>query len=242
MTKFSIINLIIFIIALLLSNNLISEETILPKPQPNIEELQKKEIILPKSQSKNEELQKQEILAAESKSNKDVTLKEESVLPKSKPLISKELILQTKQKKIFVEQIALSKDLDLPIVIHNRNSNDDLIDILVKQKPKGVVHCFSGDISLAQKLIDLGLYLSFTGIITFKNSNLSDVIKRIDINQIMIETDSPYLTPEPHRGKRNEPSYVKIIAEKIAEIRNMNIENVISTTTKNAFRLFQRIK
>ena len=145
-------------------------------------------------------------------------------------------------KKIFVEQIALSKDLDLPIVIHNRNSNDDLIDILVKHEPKGVVHCFSGDISLAQKLIDLGLYLSFTGIITFKNSNLSDVIKGIDINQIMIETDSPYLTPEPHRGKRNEPSYVKIIAEKIAEIRNMNIENVVSTTTKNAFRLFQRIK
>ena len=146
------------------------------------------------------------------------------------------------QKKIFIEQIELAEKLGLPIVIHNRNSNADLIDILKNYKASGVVHCFSGDIILAEKLIDLGFYLSFTGIITFNNSTLTDVIKKIDLDRIMVETDSPYLTPVPFRGKRNEPMHVKIIAEKIAKIKNIDIKTLISHTTNNAFKLFSKME
>ena len=146
------------------------------------------------------------------------------------------------QKKIFIDQIALSKDLDLPIVVHNRESDNDMIDILQKHKPTGVVHCFSGDSILAKKLIDIGFYISFTGIITFKNSTLSSIIKEIDMDRIMLETDSPYLTPVPNRGKLNEPSNVKIIAQKIAEIKELELEFVISKTTENALKLFDKIK
>ena len=132
--------------------------------------------------------------------------------------------------------------MQLPIVIHNRNSDDDLIKILERYKPTGVIHCFSGDIDLANKILSLGLVLSFTGIITFKNSTLTPIIKNIDISKFMIETDSPYLAPEPFRGKINEPGYVKIIAEKIAKIKNIPLEDVINHTTKNAFKLFPKLK
>ena len=146
------------------------------------------------------------------------------------------------QKKCFIEHIELSKDVKMPVVIHNRNSDEDLLKILKKYKPKGVVHCFSGDINLARKIIDLGLLLSFTGIITFKNSTLEDVINEIDLNDFMLETDSPYLSPIPFRGKRNEPKHVKIIAEKIAEIRSLPIQKIMEHTTKNAYKLFDRLK
>ena len=114
--------------------------------------------------------------------------------------------------------------------------------ILKKYTPKGVIHCFSSDINFANKIIDLGLLLSFTGIITFKNSTLSNVIASIPISKLMVETDSPYLTPEPYRGKRNEPSYVSIVAEKIAEIKKIPIEDVIDQTTSNALKLFYKLK
>ena len=130
----------------------------------------------------------------------------------------------------------------MPLVIHNRNSDDDLLKILKKYKPNGVVHCFSGDIAMAKEIINLGILLSFTGIITFNNSALTDVIKEIGLNTFMVETDSPYLTPVPFRGKRNEPKHVKIIAEKIAEIKNLPIQEIIEHTTRNAYRLFPRIK
>jgi len=146
------------------------------------------------------------------------------------------------QKKCFIEHIELSKDIEIPLVIHNRNSDDDLLEILKKYKPNGVVHCFSGNIAMAKEIIDLGLLLSFTGIITFNNSTLRDVIKEINLNTFMLETDSPYLTPIPFRGKRNEPKHVKIIAEKIAEIKNLPIEEIIEHTTKNAYRLFSGLK
>ena len=149
---------------------------------------------------------------------------------------------QTIQKKCFIEHIELSKDVGMPLVIHNRNSDDDLLKILKKYKPNGVVHCFSGDIAMAKEIINLGILLSFTGIITFNNSALTDVIKEIELNTFMVETDSPYLTPVPFRGKRNEPKHVKIIAEKIAEIKNLPIQEIIEHTTRNAYRLFNRIK
>ena len=145
------------------------------------------------------------------------------------------------QKKRFSEQIELANSLDLPIVVHNRESDNDLYNILKKYKPKGVIHCFASDTIFAKKIIDLGLLLSFTGIITFKNSTLDDVVRSIPLSKLMIETDSPYLTPEPYRGKRNEPSYISIIAKKIAEIKGVSINDVISETTSNALNLFHKL-
>ena len=146
------------------------------------------------------------------------------------------------QKKCFEEQIELSKSLDMPVVIHNRESDEDLIQILNKYKPRGVIHCFSGDINLAKKILKLNMMLSFTGIVTFKNSTLDEVIKNIDCKNIMLETDSPYLTPHPFRGKRNEPKHVKLIAEKIAKIKNISIETLTEITTENALNLFHGLK
>jgi len=146
------------------------------------------------------------------------------------------------QKKRFIEQIELANSLKLPVVIHNRNSDDDLYDILKKYRPNGVIHCFSSNINYAIKILKLDILLSFTGIVTFKNSTLDNIIKEIDLSKIMIETDSPYLTPIPYRGKRNEPSYVYFIAKKIAEIKGISIEQVANHTTKNALNLFHKIK
>ena len=146
------------------------------------------------------------------------------------------------QKKRFIEQIELANSLELPVIIHNRDSDDDLYNILKEYHPKGVIHCFSSNIDYAIKILELDILLSFTGIITFKNSTLNRVIEEIDLSDMMIETDSPYLTPEPNRGKRNEPSYVYYIAKKISEIKNIPIEEVINHTTKNALNLFHKIK
>ena len=130
----------------------------------------------------------------------------------------------------------------MPVVIHNRESDEDLIQILNKYKPRGVIHCFSGDINLAKKILKLNMMLSFTGIVTFKNSTLDEVIKNIDCKNIMLETDSPYLTPHPFRGKRNEPKHVKLIAEKIAKIKNISIETLTEITTENALNLFHGLR
>ena len=147
-----------------------------------------------------------------------------------------------KQKKCFIEQIELANELNLPVVIHNRNSDKDMYEILNKFRPKGVIHCFSSNIDFAKKIIDLGIIISFTGIITFKNSHLNEVIQNINLEDFMLETDSPYLTPEPFRGKRNEPKNVSYIAEKIASIKNISIDETIYHTTQNALNLFDRMK
>tara|TARA_B100000029_G_scaffold462202_1_gene494513 strand:+ start:753 stop:1508 length:756 start_codon:yes stop_codon:yes gene_type:complete len=142
------------------------------------------------------------------------------------------------QNKIFIEQLELAKEIDKPVVIHCRDAEDDIIKGLKKVKNNyGVVHCFSGTEEFAKKLFELGFYVSFTGMITFKNE-LPKLIEKIPIEKIMIETDSPYLTPVPNRGKRNEPAMVKIVAEKIAEIKNISLNEVAKITTKNAEKLF----
>ncbi len=146
------------------------------------------------------------------------------------------------QRKCFIEHIELSKSANLPIVVHNRNSDDDMLEILKKYSPNGVIHCFTGDLQMAKEIFKLKMLISFTGIITFKNYNLIDVIKSVQNSQFLIETDSPYLTPEPNRGKLNEPSYVNLVAEKIAEIRNMTIDEVALETTKNAYQLFKKLR
>ena len=142
------------------------------------------------------------------------------------------------QIKIFNEQIELANHLSMPCVIHNRNSDKELLHSLKQQKiKKGVIHCFASNLKFAKELLNLNLFLSFTGLLTF-NKQLENVVKEIPLEKIMIETDSPYLTPKPHRGKRNEPFMVKYVAQKIAEIKKISIEEVAHTTTKNAEEFF----
>jgi TatD DNase family protein len=149
------------------------------------------------------------------------------------------------QRRRFREQVQLARELKLPIVIHTREAQEDTIAILKGEKAAelgGVFHCFSGDAWLAKDALDLGFYLSFSGVITFQNATmLREIVKIVPLDHILVETDSPYLTPAPHRGKRNEPAYVRQVAEKIAEIHGIDIEKIEEATTQNAKRLF-RIK
>lgn len=129
--------------------------------------------------------------------------------------------------------IELAKKYSLPVVIHSRDAFQDTYDILKKSKVKGVIHCFSGNIENAKMYISLGFKLGIGGVLTFKNSKLKDVLKELELSNIVTETDSPYLTPEPYRGKINEPKYVKEIISKISEIKEMDIESVEKIIEQN---------
>lgn len=148
------------------------------------------------------------------------------------------------QKLLFVRQLQIAHDANLPVVIHIRDAMEDAIEILTQNKcllsSGGVVHCFGGSVLDAERLAALGLDFTFGGVCTFKNSqNMRDVIEYLPLEKILLETDSPYLAPVPFRGKVNEPKNVVIVAEKIAEIKNISIENVAAVTTKNAKRVFK---
>ena len=149
---------------------------------------------------------------------------------------------QDVQKKVFKEQIILAKELKKPIVIHSREAEKDTLEIITQEKAyknQGIMHCFSGSYELAKKYLDMGFYISFAGPITFpKAINLQNLVKKIPLDRILIETDCPYLSPQPFRGKRNEPAYVTYVAEKIAELKNLNIEEVAETTFKNTREVF----
>jgi len=130
---------------------------------------------------------------------------------------------------------------NIPIVIHSRNSIDECIEVIAKNQKGsliGVFHCFSGSIEQARKIVDLGFYLGIGGVITFKKSGLDAVVEQIDLKHFVLETDSPYLAPVPFRGKRNECSYIKYVAEKLAEIKKMHVEEIADITTANAEKLF----
>ncbi len=145
------------------------------------------------------------------------------------------------QKKAFSFQIELAKKHHLPIVIHSRNSFDEIYKILIEQNSDdltGVFHCFTGDYDQAQKIIRMGLKLGIGGVLTFKNSGLDKVVDQIDLEHLILETDSPYLTPTPFRGKKNESSYIKYVTEKLVAIKGLSIEEVTEITTKNAINLF----
>lgn len=145
------------------------------------------------------------------------------------------------QRKAFERQIKLAIDVNLPIIVHNRDAHNDTLEILspYKGKLKGVMHCFSGDISFAEKCIDLGFYISFAGNITYSNANqLREVAVFVPNDRFFLETDCPYLTPQFKRGKRNEPAYLKAIAKKVAELRHTTFPEIAHLTTKNAFDLF----
>ncbi len=146
------------------------------------------------------------------------------------------------QKKSFADQIAIAKNLHLPIIVHNRESDSDLMQILKQNQDgnlSGVLHCFSGDVEMMLQAVDLGFFVSFTGNITFKNtSQLTEVVRQTPIENLLLETDAPWMAPIPYRGKRNEPKFLKLIAQKISEIKSIPINEVISMTTKNAKKLF----
>lgn len=143
------------------------------------------------------------------------------------------------QIKCFKEQLELAQELNLPVIIHSREATQDTLDILQEYKPKGVMHCFSGSAETAQKIIDLGMMISFTGVLTFKNAKKAvEACKIIPMDRLMLETDCPYMTPVPHRGERNNSSYTYHTAEKVAEIKNMSVNEVIEICNANAVSFF----
>ena len=148
-----------------------------------------------------------------------------------------------KQKQAFRAQLRLASNMGLPVVIHAREADEDTVKILKEEgieKTGGIMHCFASDKKMARKALDLGLYLAFGGLITFSNlDNLRSIVKDVPLDRLLVETDAPYLTPDPYRGKRNEPLYVKHVAEKIAEIKNISLQEVAETTTKNAEKIYK---
>src|SRR3989338_7094758 len=156
--------------------------------------------------------------------------------------------IKEKQKKVFSEQLRLARNLKLPVIIHCRQAHDDLLavlrdfrkkhkDAIAKDQVWGVMHCFSGDEELAWQYFSLGLLVSFTGLITF-SVKWDDLIRRLPNDKFMVETDCPYMTPEPFRGQRNEPLLVKRVAERIAEIKNLSYARIAEVSTANARGLF----
>lgn len=144
-----------------------------------------------------------------------------------------------KQQQLFMKQLDLATKYSLPVVVHSRDSISDTYNILSKYKLKGSIHCFSSSIEMAQSFIKLGYKIGVGGVITFKNAKkLVDVINKIDIKDILIETDSPYLSPEPYRGKINKPHNVYYVSKKISEIKNIEIKDVINITNQNAKNTF----
>ena len=144
-----------------------------------------------------------------------------------------------KQKEVLIRQLDIATKYNKPIVIHSRDSIQDTYDILKKYKLKGTIHCFSSSLEMAREFIKLGYMIGVGGTVTFKNSKkIQDVVKFIDLHNILLETDSPYLSPEPLRGKQNKPSNVYYVAKKISEIKNESIESVINTTGLNAIKQF----
>lgn len=142
------------------------------------------------------------------------------------------------QKVLFEKQLLLAEKLGLPVVIHSRDATKDTIDILKKHSVRGVIHCFSGSLETAYEYIRMGFLLGIGGVVTFKNSNLSRVVSEVGLESLVLETDSPYLAPTPYRGMQNSSKYIPIIAEKVAEICNVSLEDVMKETTKNAEGLF----
>lgn len=146
------------------------------------------------------------------------------------------------QREAFRKQLELAREVGLPVVIHNREADEDTLDILKEmgvEEIGGVMHCFASDLKMARECLALGLYLAFGGVTTFKNAkNLQGVVREVPLEKLLLETDSPYLTPHPHRGKRNEPVYVRYVAEKIAELKQIPLKEVAEKTTANAREVF----
>ena len=145
-----------------------------------------------------------------------------------------------KQRELFIKQLELSLEEDYPVIVHNREADDAIMEVIreVNSSYKGVFHCYAGNLEMAKELIEMGFYLSFTGNVTYKKTDRVEVIEGIPLDRILLETDSPFLTPVPYRGKRNEPKYVEYVAKRVAEIKGIYTEEVAKVTTASAKRLF----
>jgi TatD DNase family protein len=153
-----------------------------------------------------------------------------------------DLSFTKQQYDAFQRQIEWALQHDIPIVIHSRNSMDECIEVINKNQKgnlRGVFHCFSGSIDQAKKITDLGFHLGIGGVLTYKKSGLDAVVERVDLKHLVLETDAPYLAPVPFRGKRNECSYITYVANKLAEVKKMAVEEIAETTTGNAKKLFK---
>ena len=143
------------------------------------------------------------------------------------------------QKKVFEEQILLAKEMDLPIIVHDREAHEDTLAILKKHKPKGVLHCFSGSVETAKEILKLGMYIGLGGAVTFKNAKKPvEVAEMLPLDRLLLETDCPYMAPVPMRGKRNYSAYIEYVAEKIGEIKGIDPQTVTNQTTENTKNLF----
>ena len=144
-----------------------------------------------------------------------------------------------KQKQVFEKQLILSKELNLPVIVHDRDAHADTLELLKKHRPKGVVHCFSGSPETAKEIVSLGMYIGIGGVITFKNAKrLPEVAKELPLDRLLLETDCPYLAPEPFRGKLCNSAMIEYTAQRLAEIRNISYEEVLDAAFENAMNLF----
>ena len=146
------------------------------------------------------------------------------------------------QKDVFIRQLDVARQTNKPFIIHDREAHKDVLDIIKKEAKKmpGVFHCFSGSVEMAKEVISLGYYVSIAGPVTFSNAHkLKEVAKSIPLERLLIETDCPYLTPHPHRGTRNEPAYVRLVAEEIAGLKGISLEKLAQITTANTKELFE---
>jgi TatD DNase family protein len=144
-----------------------------------------------------------------------------------------------KQIEVLEKQIILANELGLPVIIHDRESHEDILSILKKHKPEGVVHCFSGSVEMMKEVVKLGMYIGLGGAVTFKNAKKPvEVAKEVPPDRLLIETDAPYMTPVPFRGKRNDSTLIPFTAEKIAEVRNTSAQEILDLTAQNAKELF----
>lgn len=170
----------------------------------------------------------------------DVLLKKEKVVGVGEIGLDYHYTKDNKEAQIalFEQQLALAEKNNLPVVIHSRDATEDTINTLKKYKVKGVIHCFSGSLEVAEIYIKMGFKLGIGGVVTFSNSNLYKVVEKIGLSNIVLETDSPYLAPVPYRGKQNSSKYVPVIAQKIADILGLSLDEVASVTTSNACELF----
>lgn len=144
-----------------------------------------------------------------------------------------------KQRDVFEKQLILAKELDLPVIVHDREAHEDTWNLLKKYRPKGIVHCFSGSVEMARDIVSIGMLIGLGGAVTFKNAKKPvEVAKYVPFESLVLETDCPYMSPVPFRGKRNDSTLIPYTAEFIAELKNMSTQELIDITTKNAMNVF----
>lgn len=144
------------------------------------------------------------------------------------------------QRRVFADQLALARDLNLPVIIHDREAHGDTMDLLRKYKPKGILHCYSGSAEMAREIISMGMYIAFGGAVTFKNaSRLLEAVRAVPLERLLVETDCPYMTPEPFRGKRCDSAMIAYTAERLAELQGTTVQRLLDVTCDNAKAVYE---